>query len=100
MPDQQTTPIQWINPEVDDYGTVTVGRYGGWLVQIIPMIFNDRLVLTPLSCLGVYDFGWCYPKGGAAHLAALAWNPDAEGEPVGFIKAVHTQPRRSGEVAE
>lgn len=75
-------------PTADLYGTVTIGRWGGWLVQIVPMIFNDRLVLTPESLPEVYDHGWCFPKGGAAHLAAVAWNPAIEAEPVGFIKAV------------
>lgn len=97
---EKTSTIEWIDPTTDLYGTVTVGRYGGWLVQIMPMLYNDRLVLTPEEMPFVYDFGWCYPKGGAAHLAARAWDPDAEGEPVGFIKAVHTRPRAAGEVAE
>jgi hypothetical protein len=86
-------------PEVDGHGRVTIGRYGGWTVDICPMLFNDRLVLTPESAPGVYDFGWCYPKGAAAYLAALMWDPVAEGEPRGFIKAVHPVPRRPGQVA-
>lgn len=34
-----------------------------------------------------YDRYWCYPKGGAAVLAALAWDPAPEVEPVGWIKS-------------
>jgi hypothetical protein len=95
----ETSSIEWLSPVADQYGIVTIGRFGGWLVQISPMIFNDRLILEPENDRGFYDYGWCYPKGGAAHLAALAWDPETEGEPVGFIKAVHPRPRRAGEVA-
>lgn len=86
-------------PATDGYGTVTVGRWGGWLVQVCPMLFNDRLVLTPEACPLVYDYGWCYPKGAAAFAAALVWDPAVEGEPAGFIKAIGTSTRQPGEVA-
>lgn len=84
-------------PVTDEYGTVTIGRWGGWLVQIVPMIFNDRLVLTPEHDAWTYDYGWCYPKGGAARAAALLWNPQTEGEPPGYIKAVGWQTRQAGQ---
>lgn len=74
-------------PTTDGYGTVTIGEWGGWLVQVVPMIFNDRLVLTPKTAQYVYDYGWCYDKGPAAYVAARAWNPETEGEPPGFKKA-------------
>lgn len=89
MTDIATASVVWLDePMVDGYGTVTIGSWGGWLIQVCPMIFNDRLVLTPETALGAYDFGWCYPKGGAASLAAHLWNPATEAEPVGYIKAV------------
>ena len=93
--------IEVIEPwATDDYGTVTIGRWGGWLVQVMPMIFNDRLVLTPEAHAdSVWDYGWCYPKGGAAHAAALVWNPAIEAEPVGYIKAVGWRTRQAGETA-
>lgn len=86
-------------PATDGYGTVTVGRWGGWLVQVCPMLFNDRLVLTPETCPLVYDHGWCYPKGGAAFVAALVWDPAVEGEPAGFIKRATPGVRKPGEEA-
>lgn len=61
---------------------------GEWIVSVTPMIFNDRVLLThkerdyPYGCTA----GWCYDKGGAAVLAALAWNVDTEDEPAGFKK--------------
>lgn len=86
------------NPEIDGYGTATIGQWGGWLLQIMPMIFNDRLVLTPKMAPKVYDYGWCFPKGGAAWLAAAAWDLEAQAEPSGYIKAVRPG-RRPGETA-
>lgn len=83
---------------VDDYLTATLGTWGGYLVQVMPMIFNDRLVLTPARSPQFIEHGWCYSKGGAAGLAALAWSPDVQAEPLGFIK--RTGPlRRAGETA-
>lgn len=81
--------IDMTEPVIDDeYCTVTIGRWGGYLVQIVPMIFNDRLVMTPECFPLIYDFGWCFPKGPAAYLAAAAWNPETEAHPPGHIKAV------------
>jgi hypothetical protein len=57
-------------------------------VDVCPMLFNDRICLTPKAAPGVYDYGWCYDKGGAAIYAAIAWNPDTEAEPAGFKKRV------------
>lgn len=87
------------SPAIDRYGVVTFADWGGWLLQVMPMIFNDRLVLTPMHCLAVIDYGWCYPKGGAAYFAALVWDPANEGEPVGYIKATAPWRRQSGEQA-
>lgn len=91
--------VEWIEPTTDGYGRMTIGRWGGYLIDICPMLFGDRLVLTPESCTGVYDHAWCYPKGGAAVLAALAWNPATEAEPAGYIKRAKPGERRAGETA-
>lgn len=59
-----------------------------WVVSVTPMIFNDRVLFTdkhrdyPLS----WTAGWCYDKGGAAHLAAMVWDPETEHSPVGYKK--------------
>lgn len=97
------SPISWIdNPQPDTYGQTAVGHYGGWVVLIAAMGFNDRVILAEPD--GTPHYGWCFPKGGAAHLAALVWDPNADGEPLGHIKAVaavHTTNavRVAGEVA-
>ncbi len=86
-------------PICDAYGVVTIAEFGGWFVQIAPMIFNDRVVLTPKTVPWVYDYGWCYPKGGCAALAVMAWEPETEAEPPGYIKAVGGT-RQAGEVCQ
>lgn len=86
-------------PSTDGYGVMTVAEYGGWLVQVMPMIFNNRVVLTPAAAPLGYDYGWCYPKGPAALVAVLAWDPETEAEPSGYIKAIR-KGRRPGEHAE
>lgn len=86
-------------PTTDEYGVLTIGHWGGYIVQIAPMIFNDRLVLTPQSCPALYDHGWCYDKGGAAYLAALVWNPETQGEPLGYKKRATPGLRKPGETA-
>lgn len=85
-------------PLVDGYGTVTVAEWGGWLVQVMPMIYNNRVVLTPKAAPLFVDYGWCYPKGPAAFAAVAVWDPAAQAEPAGYIKA--TRPgRQAGERA-
>ena len=66
-----------------------------WVVMVSPMIFNDRVCLESReSWKNGYDVGWCYDKGPAAFLAAEAWDPDEEDEPVGYKKAVGKRDRR------
>lgn len=86
-------------PVIDDFNTMTVGSWGGYLVQIMPMIFNDRIVLTPASSPYGYDHGWCYDKGAAAILALLTWSPDTQGEPEGYKKRATAGVRQPGEMA-
>ncbi len=92
-------PVVWLDePKVDEYRTVTLGSWGGWHIQIMPMIFNDRVVLVPENNPLMIDYGWCFPKGGAAAQAAYAWNPATQAEPAGYIKAV-LPGRKPGETA-
>jgi hypothetical protein len=83
---------------VDRWGVVTIGEWGGYLVQIMPKIFNDRLILAPVGKFG-HDHGWCYDKGSAAFLAALVWDPVHEAEPLGYKKRATAHLRKAGEVA-
>src|SRR5690349_781846 len=60
-----------------------------WVVMILPMLYNDRVVIgfrdDRMFTRG-YEAGWCYDKGPAAMLAAMAWEPDTKHTPVGFKK--------------
>jgi hypothetical protein len=68
-------------------GSLVIKESADWIVSVTPMIFNDRVLLTlrseyPFSAVA----GWCYDKGGAAVLAAQAWDPDTQPTPAGFKK--------------
>lgn len=84
-------------PEMDEYGTVTLGTWKGYLIQVMPMLFNDRLVMSPVIAPYTYDHGWCFDKGGAAYLAALVWDPETQGEPPGYKKCATGGKRKPGE---
>lgn len=56
------------------------------LVEIVPMIFNHRVVLTPKAHLDTYDAGWCYPSMATALQAVLGWDPATQPEPTGYVK--------------
>jgi hypothetical protein len=61
---------------------------GPYWVDIIPMIYNHRVTLTPKDSPDGYVVGWCYPSILAAVAAVAAWDPAAEPEPVGYAKRV------------
>jgi hypothetical protein len=71
-------------------GGVPVKIIGDALVLVTPMIVNDRVVLASVSGWhGGFIAGWCYDKGVAAYLAALAWDPVSEPRPAGFKKEAY-----------
>lgn len=82
--------INFYDEPVGGLGLVTIGEWRDYLIQVMPMIYNDRLVMTPKSRPYIYDWGWCFPKGSAAILAAAVWDPATQDEPAGYIKAVIT----------
>lgn len=60
-------------------------------IDVMEMIFNWRIVTTPIACPMVYDRGWCYQGIGLAGflpaaLAALAWDGSDDTEPAGYFK--------------
>lgn len=65
-------------------------------IEVAPMLFNDRIMVVPKAAPRTYGRYWCYPKGGAALLAALAWDGSDDTEPVGWIK---TWDQRYGQTA-
>jgi hypothetical protein len=95
-----TPAFELVPVTTDRYGVMTIGRWGGWLLQIVPMGFNERIVLTPESLQQVYDHGWCYDAGGLAFIALIGWDPAKDAEPAGYKKRATPRPRRAGETAE
>jgi hypothetical protein len=86
--------VDWHQPvTLDRWNGITIGQYDRWTLQVLPMLFNDRLVMSP-DRWG-YDWGWCYPKGGVAYRATLLWNPCTQAEPVGFKKRIASYGRRT-----
>lgn len=71
-----------------------VEEFGGWLVKdtehwrvlVMPMIYNDRVVIKRHDDAYGYTAGWCYDKGLPAFAAAMVWDPETEVRPVGFKK--------------
>lgn len=79
-------------PVLNDRAYYTVGETADFFVDIVPMIYNHRVVLTPKlpdgSAADWWTVGWCYPTLLAAVAAVTVWDPAFEAEPVGYIKRV------------
>ena len=72
---------------VTEEGFVRCGETATHYIDVLPMLFNDRIVTTNKSMPSTYDRYWCYRKGGAALIAALAWDGSEDTEPVGWKKS-------------
>lgn len=84
--DLEGAEYPWPDPQTH---TMVYGHCGDFRVEVVPMIFNDRILITHRS--EYPDFviaGFCYAKGGAAGLAAAHWveNWEEMETPVGFKK--------------
>lgn len=95
--EEKTIPQGEWDPNIE---SMVIKRDGPWIVSVTPMVFNDRILLThqdeyPLS----WTSGYCYDKGAAAALAAHAWSPTTEHQPVGF-KKVAAEGRRPEDLNE
>lgn len=80
-------------PEVGfnaEIATTVVKVTEHWVVCVTPMLFNDRVCLSRMEHWDTEIIaGWCYDKGPAAALAAMAWDPETEPRPVGFKRESH-----------
>lgn len=71
---------------------------GGWRiaetethwVDLLKMIYNARIALTPKSCPLVIDRAWCYRNTTEAMLAVGVWDPETDEAPTWWIKEVMT----------
>lgn len=88
-------------PGWDEAGTeFVIKTTEHWVVSVAPMIFNDRIcIATPEEHGRFYTAGWCYPRedsvsGLQTMVRALAWDPETEREPEGYLKCAYD--RRKG----
>lgn len=78
-----------------------IKRTEHWVVMVTPMLFNDRVLISTHEEMDYFwTAGWCYDKGAAAVLAANAFDPETETDPVGFKKLAADNRRTHREVAE
>lgn len=94
----------WGEPEppIDDFIVLPVHLVeidGGYRVKttdthhvdVLRMLYNWRVVTTPIGFPYVYDRGWCYEGAGVsgflrAVLAVLVWDGSDDTEPEGWLK--------------
>lgn len=82
-----------MNLTKNDREVFTVKETDEWLIEVCPMIFNWRVVLTPRDCPETWEHGWCYFGTGEltflrAVAAAQAFDPATESAPMGYDKAL------------
>lgn len=71
----------------DDGTALRIGETETHIIEVIPMLYNDRIIWAPKRNPLFVDRFWCYERGAAAVLAALVWDGAADTEPVGWIKS-------------
>ena len=74
--------------EIDqEVGGLIVKVTGDWIVAVVPMIYNDRVLLLHKDGWDTgWEAGYCYDKGLPALAAASVWDPEAQRHPVGYKK--------------
>ena len=76
--------VMAFNPDI---GGAVVKITEHWVVAVVPMIYNDRITLSRHHEWRTgWSAGFCYDKGVAAALAAMAWDPETEQYPLGYKK--------------
>lgn len=73
----------------------TLARWDDWLIELVPMLSNHRIVMTPVADLRVWDFGWCFRGPTLAILSMLGWDPSIGDEPAGWHKRATTVIRQA-----
>ncbi|MFF7198258.1 hypothetical protein ACFZAM_31685 [Streptomyces sp. NPDC008079] len=73
-------------PVPNDRQGYTVGEDEHYWYDMIPMVFNHRLVMTPKDAPSGWDWGWCYNGPVELMLAVHMWDPETQSEPIGWKK--------------
>ena len=98
MSDVRTPTVPVVGPPQRIEGGWRVHSTARFHVDILRMLgANLRLVTTPVDQPRTYTRAWCYQRPLVeVVLAAVALDPDGDGEPVGWIKQVGTERRACG----
>lgn len=72
----------------------TVKETDRFYVEVMPFIYTAAIILTDKMRPEGYTDRWCYKSPQAAWTAALAWDPDATMEPLGWHRHPSSGRRR------
>lgn len=73
-------------PIRNDRESFTVAEDDEYWYDMLPMMFNHRLVLCPKNNPLVYEWAWCFNGPLELGAAVHVWDPDTQNEPVGWKK--------------
>lgn len=81
---------------IDGGWRVKINEQGTHYVDVLEMMFNYRITLTPISMPSVYDAYWCYAGKSPTNLlrtllSAAAWSGNLGTDPEGWNKNGQTQ---------
>lgn len=82
-------------PATNDRECLTLAEDDEHYYDLIPMLFNYRLVMTPKDNTGIWDWGWCYPDALTAIAALHIWDPTTQNEPQFWRKRPTRAARRA-----
>jgi hypothetical protein len=87
--------VSIITPPQQIHGGWRVKETDHYWVDVLAMMFgNTRMVITPKDSPYEWLRGWCYNDGlTPTVMRAAAYDPEAGGEPEGWVKEVGTERR-------
>lgn len=96
-----TTFTIYDEPVPNDREGFTLAEDDEHFYDLVPMVFNHRLVMTPKADTRLWFYGWCYDTALAATAAMKVWTPETQNEPLGWKKRpgrfLRTAPRTDEE---
>lgn len=92
-----TSMTVYSQPVANNRDGFTVAEDGEYFYDVIKMLFNQRLVMTPKEYMLGWDYGWCYDDALTVLACLHVWDPQTQSEPLGWKKrathVVRTAPR-------
>ena len=78
--------LRAIHEPLNERQARTLARWDKWLIELAPMLYNHRLLMTPVAMPDIWSYGWCYADPTLAVVGMVAWDPATEDEPAGWHK--------------